>query len=142
MLEIDGSLFIQIANFLLLILILNIFLYRPIRRILIRRNEETDSLLKMIEGYQSQSELNEKELEESMVSARKEGFLEKEGFKGEGLEKEKGILQKANSSVEEKLTQAKKEMEMKIADIRKTLDDEVGTFSKELAEKVLGRRIQ
>ena len=141
MLAIDGSLFIQIANFLLLILILNIFLYRPIRRILIRRNEETDSLQKMIESFQGRSEQNEKGLEESMISARKEGFMEKEGFKGQGLEEEKGILQEVNSSVEEKLGKAKKEMEMKITDIRKTLDEQVGAFSKELAEKILGRRI-
>ena len=141
MLAIDGTLFIQIANFLLLILILNIFLYRPIRRILIRRNEETDSLQQMIESLHGRSEQNEKGLEESMISARKEGFLEKEGFKGQGLEEEKGILQEANSSVEEKLGKAKKEMEMKITAIRKTLDDQVGAFSKELAEKILGRRI-
>ena len=141
MLAIDGTLFIQIANFLLLILILNIFLYRPIRRILIQRNEETDSLQKTIESYQGRSEQNEKGLEESMVLARKEGFLEKEGFKGQGLEEEKGILQEANSSVEERLGKAKKEMEMKITDIRKTLDDQVGAFSKELAEKILGRSV-
>ena len=37
MINIDGSLFIQIANFLVLIWILNIVVYRPIRKILIER---------------------------------------------------------------------------------------------------------
>jgi F-type H+-transporting ATPase subunit b len=142
MLAIDGSLFIQIANFLLLMLILNIFLYRPIRRILIQRNEETGSLQKTIEGFQGRSEQSEKSLEESMILARKEGLLEKDGFKGQGLQEEQGILQKANSAVEERLAAAKKEMEMKIADIQKTLDDQIGGFSKELVEKILGRSIQ
>ena len=142
MLEINTTVFIQIANFLLLLLLLNIILYRPIRRILTKRNEETNSLQKMIEDFHDRSERNENSIEDGMVLARKEGLTEKEGFKGEGLEEEKGILQKASSSVEEKIGQAKEEMEAKMADVRKSLEGQIADFSKELAEKILGRGIQ
>ena len=141
MLEINSTFFFQIGNFLLLLLLLNIVLFRPIRRIMIRRDEELDSLQKSIADYQGRSEQNEKNIEEGMVLARKDGFAVKEKLKGTGLEEEKVVLQGANSSVEEKLGKAKSEMEMKMADVRKALADQVAGFSTELAEKILGRGI-
>ena len=141
MLEINSTFFFQIGNFLLLLLLLNIILFRPIRRIMLRRDEELDSLQKSIEDYQGRSEQNEKNIEEGMILARKDGFAEKEKLKGTGLEEEKVILQGANASVEEKLDKAKSEMEVKMADVRKTLEDQLAGFSTELAEKILGRSI-
>lgn len=142
MLEINFTIIFQIITFLFLVFLLNIILYRPIRKILARRDEETDSLQGMIDEFQNRSQKNEKSIEESMVQARKEGYLEKENFKDQGLEEEKGILQEANSKVEEKIGLARKEMEMKISEARKSLEGEVAGFSKELAEKILGRSIQ
>jgi F-type H+-transporting ATPase subunit b len=141
MLEINSTFFFQIGNFLLLLLLLNIVLFRPIRRVMIRRDEELDSLQKSIQDYQGRSAQNEKNIEEGMVLARKDGFAVKEKIKGAGLEEEKVVLQGANSSVEEKLGKAKSEMEMKMADVRKALEDQVAGFSMELAEKILGRSV-
>ena len=142
MLKIDFSLFVQIANFLLLLLLMNTFLYKPIRKILARRKEKINSLEGTIEGYQNRSDQDEKGIEEGTILARKEGHKEKENFKGQGLEAEKGVLQKASSSAEEKIGNAKQEIENKIVDVRKALEDQVASFSEELAEKILGRSIQ
>lgn len=142
MLKIDLSLLIQIANFLLLLFFLNIFLYRPIRRILDRRREETNSLQKTIEDYRDRSQKNEEGIEEGVVQARKAGFEEKETLKDEALVKEKSILHQAASSVEEKKENADRELGRKIADVRKNLEAQVAGFSQELAEKILGRSIQ
>ncbi len=142
MLEINFTILLQVITFLLLLFFLNIILFRPIRKILAERNEETGSLQGMIDEFQDRSEENEKGIEESMVQARKEGYVEKENFKGQGLEQEKGILQEANSKVEEKIGIARKEIEKKISDARKVLEGEMTGFSNELAEKILGRGVQ
>jgi len=142
MLKIDFSLFIQIANFLLLLLLMNIFLYKPIRKIMTRRNKEINSLEGTIEGYNNRSDQDEKDIAEGMILARKEGHREKETFKAQGLDVEKGVLQKASSSAEEKIVNAKQEIDNKIAEVRKTLEDQVASFSEELAEKILGGSIQ
>ena len=142
MINVDLSLFVQIVNFLLLLLLMNIFLYKPIRKILIRRNEETSSLEGNIEDYQNRSDQDEKSIEEGLILARKIGYKEKESLKGQGLDAEKDVLQKAGSSAEEKIGKAKKELEKKMVDVRKALGDQVNSFSEELAEKILGRSIQ
>lgn len=142
MLEINFTILLQIFTFLLLVFFLNIILFRPIRKILTRRNEETNSLQTMIDELQNRSEENEKGIEQGMAQARKEGYVEKENFKGQGLKEEKGIIQVASTTVEEKIASARKEMEKKIAEARKGLEGEMTDFSNELAEKILGRTIQ
>ena len=142
MLNIDGTMFLQIANFLVLLFILNLILFRPIRRVLAQREDEMNSRQKTIDDFQDQTEKNEKGIEEGIVQARKEGYAEKEAFKSQGLEEEKEILQEAGAGVEQKLSVAKKEIETKIADAREALEDQIAGFSDELAQKILGRSIQ
>jgi len=142
MLNIDGTMLLQIANFLILLFILNLILFRPIRRVLAQREEEMNSRQKTIDGFQDQAEKNEKGIEEGIVQARKEGYAEKEAVKSEGLKEEKEILQEAGSGVEQKLSAAKQEIETKIAVAREALEGQIAGFSDELAQKILGRSIQ
>ena len=141
MISVDYSLFIQIANFLVLLFLLNIILYRPIRKILGKRSDEMSSFQSMINEFLNKSTKCEKDLEINKMAARKEGFEEKDNFKKEGLEEEKGMLQEAITKAEEEVKQAKEEIDNKVADVRQSLEDEVAIFSKDLAEKILGRSI-
>ena len=141
MLSVDQTLIIQIANFLILLFLLNIFLFKPIRGILAKRNEEESGLQSSIDDYQTRADQNEKGVEEGKVQARKEGVKEKDGLKGQGIEKEQGILQDAMSAAEEKIGNARKDVDVKMADVRKSLEDQVAVFSNELAEKILGRSV-
>lgn len=141
MLAVDSTIFIQIANFLLLLLCLNIFLYKPIRRILIQRNQEINSLQEMIETCRNQVEQSSKGIEENKVQAQKEGYTVRENLKGRGQEEERMILQEANTLVENKIGKARSEMEAELVNVRKSLEVQLDAFSKELAEKILGRRV-
>lgn len=142
MLNIDGTLLLQIVNFLVLLFLLNLILFRPIRKILSQREEEMTSRQKTIDDFQDQAEKNEKVIEEGVVQARKEGYAEKEAFKSQGLEQEKEILEEAGAGVEQKLSAAKKEIETKIAVAREALEGQIASFSDELAQKILGRSIR
>jgi F-type H+-transporting ATPase subunit b len=135
------TLVFQIANFLFLLFILNIILYRPIRKILGQRGDEVVSFQGMIEDFQSRSEKGAKSLEENMATARSQGFKEKESLKRAGIEEEKVMLQQAISSAEEKIGKAKGEIDQDTAKARRSLEEEVRVFSQELAEKILGRSI-
>jgi F-type H+-transporting ATPase subunit b len=142
MLEINASLILQVANFLFLILLMNLFLYRPIRDILRRRNEEVIRLEGLISDFSAKSDQQQNRIEEGLVQARKEGYQEKESLKSVGLIEERTLTQEAGAKAEAKIGQAKVEIEGKIAEVRKALEDQVSIFSKELAQKVLGRTIQ
>jgi len=141
MLSVDNTLLIQIVNFLVLLLLMNIFLFKPIRGILAKRNEEEGSLKGSIDTYQARAEQSAKGVEEGKVQARKEGVSEKDSIKGQGLEKEKNLLQEALAASEEKIGIARKDMDAKMGDVRKALEDQVAAFSNELAAKILGRSV-
>ena len=142
MLKIDYSLFIQIANFLLLLFLLNRILYRPIRRILAERAEQMSTFENTIADLQQKSARDADALEQNMKGARREGFDRKEGLRGEGLEEEKGMIQRASATAGERIDEAKAEIGRHVADVRKALEKDIGAFSQDLAEKILGRNIE
>jgi len=135
------TVFIQLANFVFLLLVLNLVLYRPIRNILGRRKEEVYAHQSSIESFSERLTQSEIRLEENKKEARSEGFQEKQNLKGEGLEEEKRLLQEAASASEEKIGTARKDLETNIAGIRETLEGEIDDFSKELVEKIMGRSL-
>ena len=63
MLNIDGTLILQIANFLVLLVVMNVILYKPIRGILAKRDEEMASRQKTIDDYQGRVKDNEDAIE-------------------------------------------------------------------------------
>ena len=141
MLTIDYSLFIQIANFLFLIFLLNIVAYRPIRGILNRRKEEMSSTEEITQDWKRKADRNSEEFENRLLETRNEGLKEKGNIKGQGIEEEREMLLNVYSSVEENIDKARLEIQDKISQARQSLQTEVETFSHELAEKILGRGI-
>ena len=142
MLDINGTVFLQILNFLFLLLVLNLILFRPIRRVLNQRKEEMDSRQKAIDNYQSQANQRADDIEEGMVEARKEGHSKRELSKAKGLEKEQALLQEANVTVEKRLGAAAKERDTNVEEVRRALEDQLSGFANDLAAKILGRSVQ
>ena len=141
MLKLDYTLIIQIINFLFLLFALNLVLYRPVRRILNQRKKQMDGFQNQIGTLQSKSEQVAKELEENVVGATKEGLREKESLKSSGYEQEKGMLAEASSQAAQRIDEARKEIMESIVSARQSLERELANFSKELAEKILGRSV-
>jgi F-type H+-transporting ATPase subunit b len=106
------------------------------------RSDETLTLEKGIEEALGLATKAEAGVEKGRIEARKEGFAGKEALKGEGIKKEKEILQTAGEAVENKLEAAKRDMEAGLTEARKALDKEIAGFSRELATKIVGRNIQ
>ena len=141
MLHPDYTLFIQIANFLFLVFVLNILLYKPIRNMLRQRKEQMNSFEDTRNDLLEKSDRYERELEENVLGARMTGVKSKGDLKNEGLDVEKGMLQEASSVAGERIEKAKMEIEHSMAAARQSLQTELAAFSRELAEKVLGRSI-
>ncbi len=141
MLSIDYSVFIQIANFIVLLLLLNIILFRPVRKVMNQRGREMDDLARVAADLEAKASEQAKALEENMASARKQGFREKESLRSEAQSLEKKMYQDATASAGGKMEQARKTTEQRVQEIRGSLEKEIGLFSQELAEKILGRRL-
>ncbi len=137
----DYTLFLQLANFLFLLFILNIILYRPVRQIVGKRKAEIDGLQHSVSELEGNADRFAEELEESKAKARRMGNQEKETLKHQGLEEIKTLLKEAASASGERMGQGRREMEKKLLEARGALEKELNLFSKELAEKILGRSV-
>jgi F-type H+-transporting ATPase subunit b len=133
------SILIQMINFLVLLILLNIIVYKPIRGMLKKRKEEIDSSSNLTDELKRNIEKYSTEIEENIDSTRKLGLKERIGLRNNGLAAEKELLQDAYSQVEEALGKAKNEIKEKINSARTSLQNEMESFSHELAEKILGR---
>ena len=141
MINIDGSLFIQIANFLVLIWILNIVVYRPIRKILIERNEKIGGLEKGIETRLKDAQEKDEEFVRGIREARAQGMKEKDALLDAAAEEEKQIIAKINEKAQADLAEVRSQIEKDIDAVRSALKSQVDDFAKAIGQKILGRTV-
>lgn len=141
MISLDITLVYQMVNFLFLLLLLNFILFRPIRRAI----EERQIKFKGLEGeIGSLNEDIQKRLDEwqaGLDAARSAGLKKREEIKKGGLEEEKGIIEQVRGEVDEKIKGVRTQMAKDNEETRGKLRAQVESFSREVAEKILGRSI-
>ena len=121
----DGSIIIQIVNFLFTIWVLNVLLYRPIRKILTQRKEKVDGLELSIET--SNNDVREKDdaFTAGIKEARANGFKEKNALLQQAADEEKSIIADINSRAQAELTQIREKIKKDAEVARKSLETEI-----------------
>jgi len=141
MVDIDKSLGIQIVNFLFLIWVLNIILYRPIRRVLIQRKEKIAGLEQGIEAALADATDKQDAFSDGIKAARLDGQKQKDAMINEASAEEKEIVERINEKAKAELAAAKNKVAEEIGTAKKALQAEVDTFADAVCEKILGRTV-
>lgn len=139
MVSVDGSLFIQIINFLFLLYALNLVLFKPVRKILIERKEKIDSLEKGVGTLSSRASDKDNAYKEGLKKARTEGLKQKETFVDQASKEEKEILDGINKKAQANLAAIRTQVAEETEKARLALEKEVDAFAKAIGEKILGR---
>jgi F-type H+-transporting ATPase subunit b len=141
MISINVTFFIQMANVLILLFLMNLFLYRPIRRVVAQRSQFVVEQQEAIEAAESQTSAAMEEFNARIQDARKEGRQKIQDIKASAYEQEKGLLQGASDHAAKQVPVTRMIIQ---SDIRKARDDlkvQINAFSVELAQKILGRNL-
>ena len=141
MISVDGSLFIQIANFLLLIWVLNRILYRPIRNMLEKRKEKINGLQSSISNCEEGVQKKETAFRDGIKEARAEGLKRKNEMIQAAEEEEKRIIAKINEKAAAELQKIREKVAQDAEAVRLSLLQEVDNFANEIGEKILGRAV-
>jgi F-type H+-transporting ATPase subunit b len=139
MISIDGSLIIQIINFLFLIWILNKIAYKPIRNVLQKRKEKVAGLEKSIETSIDDAKQKAASFESGIKEARTKGLKEKESLLADAAEEEKRIVDKINQKAQADLKEVKAKIENDVELVKSNLAKEIDIFAKAIGQKILGR---
>ena len=137
----DSSVFIQIANFLLLIFLLNLILYKPIRQILLKRKEKINSLEASIETADQDAVDKEAAFKDGIKEARVRGLKEKDALIQVATEKEKEIVEQINQKAQADLAEIREKISKETDDVRATLEKEIDSFADAIGQKILGRAV-
>jgi F-type H+-transporting ATPase subunit b len=141
MINVDGSLFVQIANFLVLIWLLNIILYRPIRNVLIKRNEKVKGLEQNIDMFKRDAKEREDTFANGIKAARAKGLKEKEALLSTASEEEKNIIAEINQKAQTNLAEVRAKIAKDTEAVRKSLQREIDEFASAIGKKILGRTV-
>ena len=137
----NWTVLIQAANFLILIFVLNIVLYRPIRNILIQRKEKIDGLEQNVENATNDLVDKEATYASGIREARKKGLQEKDALVNAANDEEKEIIAKINADALAELNAVKEKVAKEADAARDALLKEVDTFANEIGAKILGRAV-
>jgi len=141
MVDINSTLFIQIINFLALILILNQLLYKPLLQIMDRRKGIFDSTEAEIKRLQDTIDQKMAEYEAKIAQAKGEAMAQRGEIQKEGAEKGKEILDGARVEIQKMMDDFQIRLTQEVDGARTVLRSQSERISKEIAEKVLGRSV-
>ena len=139
MVSVDGSIVLQIVNFLVLIWILNLVLYRPIRKILLERKEKMIGMQSDIDGSAQQVKSKEDAYADGVRQARAAGQKEKEMLMQAAAEEEKAIIGKINETAQAELKAVKEKITQEMGTVKAALEEEIDVFADAIGQKILGR---
>lgn len=139
MVSVDGSLLIQIINFLFLLFVLNLVLFKPIRKILLERKEKISGLEKGIESLSTQANDQDQAYKDGLKGARTEGLKMKESFVEKASQEEKEIIDRINKKAQSSLAEIRAQVAEETEKARVILETEVDFFARAIGEKILGR---
>lgn len=140
--DITSSLIFQIINFVVLIFLLNVVLYKPIRGILAERKAKIAQMNSEINASTEGAAAKAQQLEADRAEARKAGASVREGIKSEARGKEREIINAATAEMEQTVGKLRAQIAEEIGQARDQLKGQVQSFGVELASKILGRSIQ
>ncbi len=135
----DISAVYQMINFLVLLFVLNLVLFKPIRNVLLERKAKIDGMQNGAEKAASDLVAGEDTYKSGLKEARSKGLKEKEVFVDEASKEEAEIIDRINKKAQANLAEIKKQVADETEQARKSLEAEVEVYAKAIGEKILGR---
>jgi len=142
MITVDITMVIHIINMIVLMIVLNAILYKPVLGILEKRQEKLDALRNDVEQFEQNARHRQAEVDKKMreASARAKKALDSARSEAQaaGAEKLAAIRQESDGEKEKQLAEVKSQVEA----ARKELMDNATGFARDMAGKILGRSLE
>jgi len=142
MVSIDSTMWFQMANFLILMFVLNVVLFKPILRVLERREKHFQGLDEEVKSLDQSVEEKMANYEEKLRQARLEAMNEKNEIQQKASGEGKSKMDEARNEILQIFDDFKQKLDKEMSSARKILKTQAEKISVEISEKVLGRSIQ
>jgi F-type H+-transporting ATPase subunit b len=130
-------LLILAANFLGLMVVLNIILYKPLLKVFTEREDSTKGALKAAKDMDAKKEEGIARMNKELGEARKKAKDAFDTLRNEGLNSQKQALADAEAKAAGMLQKAREELQAEVARARQALKGDVEKFSDEIVRKLV-----
>lgn len=141
MITIDITVLIQIINILILIVVLNAVLYKPVRTVLAKRKEKLGELANSIENFKKNAELRREEISRKLNEARSKAKEEIEKARSAAQTSTAESLAQVRQEALANKTAQLDEIKKQFTDAQQQLSGQIDSFASDMAAKILGRSI-
>jgi F-type H+-transporting ATPase subunit b len=139
MIEINVTFIIQLVNFLIVLLLLNVILYKPIRGILRRRAEIMSDKVSSIENFSSAASEKLSTYEAELDKARLQAKEIRSEYKDEGYSREEDILAQASEDAGKLMKESRDKVENQKETALASLKKEVDRMASLAADRILSK---
>ena len=142
MVSIDSTIWFQMANFLILMFVLNVVLFKPILRVIERREKHLQGLDEEVKSLDQSVEEKMANYEEKLRQARLEAMSEKNEIQQKASGEGKSKMDEARNEILQIFDDFNQKLDKEMSSSRKILKTQAEKISVEISEKVLGSNIQ
>lgn len=139
MFDINLTLGIQVINFVVTIIVLDVLLIRPIRAIVKKRRDLASGLLGDAESFTASAADKLEAYEAALAKAREEAALSRDALKNEGATREAELLETAHRDAQAFLETSRASTRKAVADAAKALEKQVPEMAKLVVTRLLGK---
>ncbi len=141
LLDLDGTVFLMLGIFLVLLLVLWQFLWKPYLRVRDERVSRTDGARARALELEQEAAARLSRIEAGLAEARRQGQAEMAKVRQDAQAKEQQVLAEAQEAARKMLAEARTKLDEAVAKEKVNLQSETGALARQMAEKALGRRL-
>lgn len=140
-LDVDATFVFYILVFLVLMLILRNWVFTPVMDLFDERERAVGGAKKEAKKVEKEAEEKLRRFESELAKVREEAGEEKERLRAEGVRLERKLTDKVRAETEKMVSDADAELSKEAQALRVKIQAETPVLAREIAEKLLGRKV-
>jgi len=141
MIDINVTLLWQLANFIVLLIVLNFILFKPIRQVMLEREQGISSAVEDAKAAQERMQSILDQYNTSLAEAKQKATTTYNTVYQQGLDAQRDMIVAERAKAAELLDKARKEIAAASTAARADLQKEAERLSQEITSKLLGRAV-
>ena len=141
LLDVDGTLFLNLGLFLVAMFVLTQLLWKPYLRVRAQRTSRIEGEKETARRLESEAAARLSRVDAELAEARRAGSAERTRVRNEAQKREQQVLATAQASAQKTLVEARARVETAMTRERASLAARAEVLGREAAEKVLGRKV-
>jgi F-type H+-transporting ATPase subunit b len=141
LLDIDGTVFVMLGLFLVLLLILWQFLWKPYLRVRDERVERVEGAREKAAQLEADAATRLTRIEVALADARRAGLAETAKLRIEAQAREQQVVTEAQDAARKMMLEARAKLDAALVAEKANLQKHTNLLGRQIAEKALGRRL-